>query len=100
MLWVGSVPVLWKKNDEEAEMIRYYELVLYQSRESRTKKKQFTEDSLSPGVYILAISWLSTSLHYFVHFLIKRKEMKQIIFLYKGIAVCFGVQHMQINNVG
>ena len=37
MFWVGPVPVSWKKN-EEAEMIRCFELALYQSRERRMKK--------------------------------------------------------------
>ena len=37
---------------EEAEMIEYIELGLYQSHESRSKKNRFTEDSLSPSEYI------------------------------------------------
>ena len=51
MFWVGSIPVLQKKNEEEAKMIRCFDLALYQSHESRTKK-EFTEDSVSPCVYI------------------------------------------------
>ena len=40
MFWVGLLPVSWKKNEEEAEMIRYFDLALYQTRGSRTKKKR------------------------------------------------------------
>ena len=50
MFW-WPVPVLWKKN-EEAEMIKGSELALYQSRESRTKKKRLSVDSVSPYVCI------------------------------------------------
>ena len=36
----------------EAEMIRCFELALYMSHESRTKKKQYSEDSISPSMCI------------------------------------------------
>ena len=40
------------KSLKNIEMIRYLEFALYQSSESRMKKKQFAEDSVSPSAYI------------------------------------------------
>ena len=51
MFSVGLIPVSRKKNEVEVEMIKCFELTLYQSRESRTKKR-LSEDSVSPSVFI------------------------------------------------
>ena len=51
MFWFGLVPVLQKRNKGEVEMIKCFNLALYQSHESRMKK-WFTEDSVMPSVFL------------------------------------------------
>ena len=59
MFWVGREPVSWKQN----------------------KKEVHWRFRISLSMYILAVPLLSLSLHYFVHFLIKRKKEADIILL-------------------
>ena len=65
----------------EIKMIQHLEMIQYQSRKSRAKKR-FTEYSYATLWVHLSRLRLSPSLYYFV---IKGKEKRQIIFLYISV---------------
>ena len=85
----------WSWKNIETEMIRCCELSMYQSCENRNiekgrgfhRRKKLTRSPMC--ICKFSYHRFSPSLHYFVHFVIKWKEKKQIIFLYTRIILLF-----------
>ena len=71
---------------KEAETIRCFDLLLVTAKQNKVKKKKrFAKDSYLPACVYLSCPRLSPSFNYFIHFVIKGKEKKQIIFLYEKL---------------
>ena len=85
------------KKQVETKMIPCLHVALYQSLESRTKKR-FTQDSYLDLCTSQLPSTLSFTLPYCIFWVIKRKEKNPIIFLYNSVVVlppC--IQHRNVN---
>ena len=93
MLWVGPVPVSWKKN-EELEMIKCFELALWQSRETKRRSNTLEILYLPLCVYISCCSTHSFS-PLFRKFRNKRKRKEADYIFRIGIVVVVlpSIQH-------
>ena len=82
---------------EEIKIVRCLEVALYQSRESRAKKKRFIEDSYLTLCVHLNRLRLSPSLYHFVYFEIKLKKA-YYIFIHQR-CYCFSLYTILLNRV-
>ena len=84
--WVGHVYVLWKKNKDQADMIKCFELTLLPvSWKQNEEEAVHCRFRISLCVYIhLAVPRFSPSLNYFVYYVLKGKVKVKLATIVEG----------------